>query len=224
LNTAYTQDKEKIIPFEKQNKNTQYKSFSGGMRLSYGNNPSLLKFVQYELPDYYKVPESQQISDFNVGYEFYGGFEYQVTKNFSLKAEYSYFVKSVNSTAPQYSMYDFTYYDNNMLLTGLYLIPGEYFYLKFGAGAGLVLSKLSTQTYGLENNYNSTGLNLKLEGVLNTQISNSLATYFGVFLSNTFNGTLKKSDGSKLLNRTGDEVNLNSFKLGLSLGFEYFIF
>jgi len=130
----------------------------------------------------------------------------------------------VNSTAPQYSMYDFTYYDNNILLTGFYLIPGEYFYLKFGAGAGLVLSKLSTQTYGLENNYNSTGLNLKLEGVLNTQISNSLATYFGVFLSNTFNGTLKKSDGSKLLNRAGEEVNLNSFRIGLSLGFEYFIF
>ena len=194
------------------------------MRLSYGNNPSLLRFVQYELPDYYKVPESQQISDFNVGYEFFGGFEYQVAKNFSLKADYSYFVKSVNSTAPQYSMYDFTYYDNNILLTGFYLIPGEYFYLKFGAGAGLVLSKLSTQTYGLENNYNSTGLNLKLEGVLNTQISNSLATYFGVFLSNTFNSTLKKSDGSKLLNRAGEEVNLNSFRIGLSLGFEYFIF
>lgn len=224
LNTVYSQDKEKVIPFEKQNKNTKYKSFSGGMRLSYGNNPSLLRYVQYELPDYYRVPESQQISDFNVGYEFFGGFEYQITKNFSLKADYSYFVKSVNSSAPQYSMYDFTYYDHNILLTGFYLIPGEYFYLKFGAGAGLVLSKLSAQTFGLESEYNSTGLNLKLEGVLNTQISNSLATYFGIFLSNTFNATLKKSDDSKLLNRTGDEVNLNSFNLGLSLGFEYFIF
>lgn len=224
LNTTYSQDKEKIIPFEKQNKNTQYKSFSGGMRLSYGNNPSLLRFVQYELPDYYRVPESQQISNFNVGYEFFGGFEYQIASNFSLKADYSYFVKSVNSSAPQYSMYDFTYYDHNILLTGFYLIPGEYFYLKFGAGAGLVLSKLSAQTFGLENDYNSSGLNLKLEGVLNTQISSSLATYFGIFISNTFNATLKKSDDSKLLNRTGEEVNLNSFKLGLSLGFEYFIF
>ncbi|MBN1634286.1 MAG: hypothetical protein JW917_08995 [Ignavibacteria bacterium] len=222
LNTVFPQ--EKVTSFKKQNQNTKYKSFSGGMRLSYGNNPSLLRFVQYELPDYFRVPESQQIPDFEVGYEFFAGFEYQVAKNFSLKADYSYFVKSMNSSASQYSMYDFTYNCHNILLTGYYLIPGEHFYLKFGAGSGMVLSNLSTQTFGLISNYNSAGLITKLESVLNTQISNSLAAYFGVFLSGTFNGTLKKSDGSKLSNRTGEEVNLNSFMLGLSLGFEYFIF
>lgn len=215
---------EKIISFEKQNKGAKYKSISGGMRLSYGSNPSLLRFIQYELPDYFRVPESLQIPDFNVGYEFFGGFEYQLAKKFSLKADYSYFIKSVNSTASQYSMYDFTYNSHNILLTGYYLIPGEHFYLKFGAGTGLILSKLSTQMYGLLADYNSTGLKVKIESVLNTQISNSLAAYFGVFLSNTFNGAMEKSDGSKLLNRTGEEVNLNSFGFGLSLGFEYFMF
>lgn len=222
LNTAVSQ--EKIISFEKQNKNTKYKSVSGGMRLSYGNNPSFLNYVKYELPDYFRVPESQQIPDFEVGYEFFGGFEYQLAKNFSLKADYSYFIKSLNSTAPQYLSYDFTYYNHNILLTGYYLIPGEYFYLKFGAGAGLILSNLSTQTFGLSGNYNSKGINTKLESVLNTQISNSIAAYFSVFLSGTFNGSLKNSDGSLLRTRPGEEVNLNSFNIGLGLGFEYFIF
>jgi len=222
LNSAVSQ--ENIISFGKQNKNTKYKSVSGGMRLSYGNNPSFLKFVQYELPDYFRVPESQQISNFEVGYEFFGGFEYQLAKNFSLKADYSYYIKSLNSTAPQYSAYDFTYYNHNILLTGYYLIPGDYFYLKFGAGTGLILSSLSTQTFGLTGKYNSTGINTKLEGVLNTQISNSIAAYFSVFLSGSFNGSLKNSDGSLLKSRPGEEVNLNSFNAGLGLGFEYFIF
>ncbi len=222
LNSAVSQ--EKIISFGKQNKNTKYKSISGGMRLSYGNNPSFLNYVRYELPDYFRVPESQQIPDFEVGYEFFGGFEYQLAKNFSLKTDYSYFIKSLNSTAPQYSAYDFSYYNHNILLTGYYLIPGEYFYLKFGAGGGLVLSTMNSQSFGLTGEFNSTGINTKLEGVLNTQISNSIAAYFSVFLSGTFNGSLEYSDGSLLKTRQGEEVNLNSFYVGLGLGFEYFIF
>jgi len=213
-----------VIPFEKQNKNKNFKAFAAGMRLSYGNNKSLLDYIRFELPDYYIIPEEQKIPDFNVGYEFFGEAEYQLTKHFSLKADYSYSIKSLNSTAPQFSNYDFSVYTHNILLTGYYIIPGKYYYLKLGGGTGLAISELRKQTFGLIEEYNSTGINVKLESVLNTQISNSIAAYIGVFLSNSINATLKNGNGEKVISRSGEEINLNSFNIGLGLGLEIFIF
>lgn len=205
-----------------QNKKNFFTAISFGMGVDYSNNPSLKKYIQYTIPQYVTLSPSDQLSDFASGLEFFGGIERQISKNFSLKAEYLYFIKSYNvAVVPQY---DFSYTNHQPFLIVNYIIPNEYFYIKLGAGAGYILSKFRVKLFGGETDYTSSGLGLKLEGVLNAQISKSVTGYISGYLYNTIQQDLKDNNGNDLISSNGDKVNLSSFGAGLRLGVEVYIF
>jgi len=212
----------RIVSFGEQSKDGLYYSFSAGMGISYGNNPDLISYIGYELPNYNNLSDSRKLSDYGTGLGFFVAGEKQVAKNFSVKLDYNYLIKSNNLT--EYPNYDYTTYSHNFLLTGYYLIPGDYFFLKFGAGAGPVFYSFNEKIYSNENSYKSTGAEVKLDAVLNVQIAKSMATYFGVFAYKNFAPALKDSDGNKLLNRIGQEVTPGSQGVGLRLGIEVVLF
>lgn len=212
----------KIISFGEQSKKGLYYSFSAGMGISYGNNPDLISYIGYELPNYNNLSESRKLSDYGTGLGFFAAAEKQIAKNFSAKLDYLYLIKSNNLT--EYPDYDYTTYSHSFLVTGYYLIPGDYFFLKFGAGAGPVFYSFNEKIFRTEKSYKSTGAEIKLDAILNIQIAKSVATYFGVFAYKNFSPTLEDSDGNKLLNRTGAEVSPVSQGVGLRLGIEIVIF
>jgi hypothetical protein len=210
------------VSFMVQNKNHLYTSFSFGMGVDYSNNPSLKKYIQYTIPNYSTFSPQDQLSDFTAGLEFFAGVEKQIARNFSLKAEYSYFIKSYNvAIAPNY---DFSYKNHQPFLIANYIFPNEYFYIKAGAGIGYILSDLTVKQFGGETNYTSTGIGLKLEGVLNAQISRNVAGYLSGFITNSILQNLKDKSGNELISSSGDRVNLSSFGVGLRLGVEVYIF
>ncbi len=212
----------RIVSFGEQSKNGLYYSFSAGMGISYGNNPDLISYIGYELPNYNNLSDARKLSEYGTGLSFFIAGEKQIAKNFSLKLDYNYLIKSNNLT--EYPNYDFTTYSHNFLLTGYYLIPGDYFFLKFGAGAGPVFYSFNEKIFTNETSYNSTGAEIKLDAVLNVQIAKSVATYFGVFAFKNFSPPLKDSGGNKLLNRAGGDVSPGSQGVGLRLGIEVVLF
>ncbi|MFA5405259.1 MAG: hypothetical protein WC358_10020 [Ignavibacteria bacterium] len=211
------------VSFQSLNKKNKFTSFSFGMGATYGNNPSLKNFIQYEIPNYGTLTRDDQLSEFYTGLDFFCGVEKQISKIFLLKAEYSYFIKSYN--VKLYPQYDFSYYNHQPFLMLFYLIPQEYSYIKIGAGTGYVYSKFSVKEYGAENSYTSNGFGFKTELILNTQIGKSFAGYISGYLSKSFLSNLKDNNGKELLtNGTKETVNLSSFGAGIRLGVEIFIF
>jgi hypothetical protein len=221
--------KNKEISFEEQNKKAKYYSFSFGMGINYGDNKSLKSYIEGQLPFYNEVPVNDKLSDFATGIEFFGGAELQLSKKLALKGEYAYFFKSYNSTYSNgyqsYSNYDFSYYNHQPFLTLYYLIPQQSSFIKIGAGAGFLASTFTEKAFGNEvGSYTSTGIGIKLDAVLDLQMGKNLAGYLGGYINKSFQGDLKKSDGSMLLNKDGGTVNLNSFGLGIRAGLEFFFF
>jgi hypothetical protein len=213
---------EKTESFSYQNKKHYYTSIAAGMGIDYGNNNSLNDFIGYEIPNYSTLPQDQKLSDFKAGFEFFGSVERQLMKKFALKLDYSYFAKSNNIA--YYPNYEFNYNNHQIVLTGVYIIPGEYSYIKFGLGVGKIFSDFTAKSYFRNGDYKSDGFIAKLEGVINFQIGKNLGGYLNGYMANTFNKDLEDKDGVKLSNSGVTSVNLNSFMFGLRLGIEVYIF
>jgi hypothetical protein len=222
FNSSFLFAQKENISFEKQNKISNYISFSAGMGLEYCNNPSLKKYIEYELPFYNNLYQNQKLTDFYTGFEFFGGAEFQLKKNFSLKADYSYFTKSYNVSL--YPDYDFTYINHQPYITAFYVIPQEYSFFKIGIGAGFLYSVFTKKAYSSEISYTSTGVGLNLDAVLDFQISKSVAGYIQGYINKTFQGNLKDNNGTELKNRNNEVVDLSSLGVGIRLGVEVFIF
>jgi hypothetical protein len=209
--------------FGDQGKNKKYTSFAFGMGAAYGNNTSLNTFISYELPNYNTLSDNQKLKDFGTGFEFFGNVERQVLKNLAVKLDYSYLIKSNKVSSYPNNSYD--YKNHQIVLILNYVIPGQYHFLKFGAGAGPVFSSLESVSYIINNGtYTSTGVLAKAEGTFSIQMGKNLAGYINGYIGNVFAGNLKGSDGKELKNAAGDTVNLSSFMLGLRLGIEFYIF
>ncbi|MFZ4589587.1 MAG: hypothetical protein ACOYN6_01190 [Ignavibacteria bacterium] len=209
--------------FGEQGKNRKYTSFAFGMGAAYSNNKSLNTFIGYELPNYNTLSESQKLKDFRTAFEFFGNVERQVSKNIAVKLDYSYLIKS-NKVA-MYQNNTFDYNNHQIVLTLNYVMPGDYHFLKFGAGAGPVFSSLESVSYITNSGtFTSTGVLAKAETSFSIQMGKSLAGYINGYIGNVFAGNLKGKDGKELKNAAGENVNLSSFMIGLRLGIEFYIF
>ena len=215
----------KKVSFSQQNKNSKYISFSFGMGVNYGDNSSLVNFVGYELPFYNTLSPADKLSNFSAGFEGFAGVEFQIKKSYSIKVEYSYFSKSISLTSlAQYQNYEFNYVSHQPFITAFYIIPQEYSYIKLGFGAGFIHSIFTTKIYNAGIDYSSNGIGLKLNAILDVQISKNLAGYIEGYINKSFQGNLKDDSGNLLISRNGDNVNLNIFGLGMRLGAEFIIF
>src|ERR1700674_2060933 len=65
-------------------------SFALGMGVSYGHMTSFNNYLKEV------IGVSDSVKSFNIGIEFFGGLEYELSKKFSLRLEYSYFIRSTS--------------------------------------------------------------------------------------------------------------------------------
>ncbi|MEO8209376.1 MAG: hypothetical protein ABI840_02360 [bacterium] len=208
--------------FEKQNKKSRYVSISFGMGVSTSNNPSLTNFIELDVPNYSFDPNTEKVGKFTTGIGFFGGVEFQVKKNFSVKPEYSYFIKSID--IPSNANYQYHYNSNQPMVMFNYIFSQRNSFIKFGLGGGYFFNNFTRKVINIETEYSSSGAAIKFEGIFNAQLGKSAATYFSGFLVQSFSSDLKNSNGNYLLDLNGGKVNLNSFGLGVRLGLEIFIF
>jgi hypothetical protein len=190
-------------------------SLSAGMGLSYGTSPSFTSYLREVLP-----LSKDSVKSFKVGIEFFGGLEYQLSKKFSLRLEYSYFIRSISYT---YSYYTFDYFINihQPYLVANYLLKYKNFEFKLGAGAGYHFANLENKLS--QSNtvvYNSHGIGYKGEVVFSANLSRKFHSYISGFVYGSTLSSLKDSQGNLLKSpQSNSEVNLGGVGAGVRLGF-----
>ena len=208
--------------FSQLNKKNSYISFSFGMGANYSSNPSIITFIEGDIPSYNIIPSDERLSTLDGGLEFFSGIEYQLAKNFSIKGEYSFFTKSFSVT--RFPNYEYSYINHQPYILFNYIIPDKNSFIKIGAGPGYIITNFSAKRFGGETKYHSSGFGIMGEGVANLQISSNVGGYVSVYTFKTFTGDLKDDNETPLLNNNGEAVNSSSFGVGLRLGMEIFIF
>ncbi len=210
------------ISFEKQNAGNKYKNFSFGMGISYSNNTSLVNFVKQDFPNYNPNSTAGNIKSLDAGVEFFGSSEFQISRLWSVKAEYSYFTKSIS--LPAGTFYTYSYNAHQPLLNLSYISRSQFIFFKFGAGVGYDFSTFTRSVSNFDAKYTASGFIIKPEISANAQLSNKVAGYISGFMDFKFTGDLKDDAGANLLTPSGETVNLNSQGLGLRLGLSIYIF
>ncbi|MGH2574595.1 MAG: hypothetical protein ACRDFC_02730 [Ignavibacteria bacterium] len=193
-------------------------SLSLGMGISLINTPEFSEYLKNEIP----YSDKDSIKAFSIGLEFFGGLEYPVSKSFSIKLDYSYFIKSITYRYSFFT-YDFFYFIHQPYMMGFYVTGGKHYRFKIGAGAGYQFAQLErTLDPNTEMVYKSNGPGVRGEIIYDAILSKRLSSYISGFVFGNFPGKLKDSGGNVLISpNTGKEVNLSGFGIGLRLGLTY---
>ncbi len=189
------------------------------MGISMSTAPSLVDYIRSDIP----FANNDSVKSFGVGLEFFGALEYDISKIYSLKLDYSYFIKSL-SYKYSYFTYDYFYSIHQPYLIGSYVTRGSTYKFKFGIGVGYHAAQLKKDIgAGSDLVYNASGLGYRGEIVFMAQLSNKLGSYVSGFINGSSIGTLKDKDEKPLKNsNTGEEVNLSGFGIGLRLGLSFY--
>lgn len=191
-------------------------SISAGMGVSLTNTPSFNNYLEEYIP----YTSKDSIKSFSVGFEVFGGLEYTVNKKYSVKLDYSYFTK-ILTYQYSYNKYDFTIHTHQPYIMGYYVSSGTNYRFKYGVGAGYHFAYLNrTISNTNEVNFKASGPSFRGELIFSADLSKSLASYLGGFVTWSIIGKLKDSNGYILKNTTtGEEVNLSGYGVGARLGF-----
>lgn len=191
-----------------------------GMGISFTNAASLNDYLRNTIPS----GSGDTIKSFGSAIEFFGGLEYEFSKKFSIKVDYSYFFRSMTHKF-SFITYDYFYYVHQPYLIADYSVKGNNYKINVGAGAGYMFGTLSEAIYSSnEKKYSSSGLAVKGELVVSLALSKNFYSYISGSLSNSFMSPLKDSNGNKLMHSNGKEVNLSSFSAGVRLGVLVYLF
>jgi len=187
------------------------------MGVSMVNAQSLTNFLKEEVP----FTNKDSISSFNVGLEVFGGVEVQYSRSFSLKLDYSYFFKSYTYTQVSYYTFDYFYQVHQPYLMAYYVVPGKHYSFKFGGGLGFLYAIFHrTDDRASDARYTSTGMGIKGEVIFTADLSKRMESYLSGFIKGDSFAKLKDSGGHSMTTlNSGQEVDLNSFAVGLRLGF-----
>jgi len=144
-----------------------------------------------------------------------------LSSNFELGLEIPYQIYSYNNNV-ELGQYDLTY---NLILPSViayYALVGNGYNFKIGGGAGprFVSVKESKKWLGSEIDYSSTGFGIIVRAEGNTVLSENVFANIGVDIRYDINGEPSDTDGNKITNFT-ENVNFNSFAIGLKLGISY---
>ncbi len=176
-----------VVAQEQSNSRSRFIQISAGMGVSAHWDPTMADYINaLTLPS-----PGQKLAGFTSASEFFITPEVQVSDDWSVGLEYSYFLKSYNVSG--FYQWDFSY--NAHLPTFLvhYLVPGNGYWLKFGGGVGYAFGKLSSdflETGGSEN-ANTSGPSFKIEAVGNTEFDEHFWGSIGVELRWVYAGSFK---------------------------------
>jgi hypothetical protein len=189
----------------------------GTMGINFLSVPSLQDYINFSHPD-------DQLGSFNsaVIFAIEGG--YFLSPNFliSLDGAYQLFSYTNVSTNGKYEM---IYTALPISVLGYYVIGGDGYNIKFGAGVGprFVNIQESLPGLGTTEDYNSTGVGFLIRVDGNTMLGGGFYANIGADLRYDLNGE-PDNNGKKLTNSVYNQnVNLDTFALGVKLGISYLI-
>ncbi len=183
-----------------------------GMGINFSSTPSLKDYVN-------QIAGYEEMTSFSSAVIFSGEYDYAVSKTYDIGLEVAYLLSSV--TFSTYGTYDFSYHVIMPTVTSYYVIRGEGYNFKFGGGVGIrmVSADESFPSSPSANNFTSTGFGFLLRAAGNTRLSDQFYVNILGDLRYDLNGNLKGWEEHH--SSDYNQVNLNSFSAGVSLGITY---
>ncbi len=183
-----------------------------GMGINFGSTPSLKDYIN-------QIAGYDEMASFNSAVIFSAEYDHAVSNTYDIGLEVAYLLSSV--TFSSYGTYDFSYHVIMPTITSYYVIRGEGYNFKFGGGVGirLVSADESFPSSPSAKNFTSTGFGFLLRAAGNTRLSDRFYVYISGDLRYDLNGDLKGWEENHSTNY--NQVNLNTFSAGVSLGITY---
>jgi hypothetical protein len=192
----------------------------GTMGINFLSVPSVQDYINENF-----ASSNAQLGTFNSAVIFTGEVGTFLGKNFELGLEIPYQIYSYTENVGL-GQYELAYNSFMPSVMAYYVLLGNGFNFKFGGGAGLRFVNVSENKkwQGTEDPYSSTGFGglLRVEG--NTALAENVYANIGLDLRYDVNGEPEDSEGNKLVNNVkGENINFNTFSLGVKLGISYLI-
>lgn len=178
----------------------------GGMGISFVYAPSFNSYLEKRADD--------RINAFSSTAEFYGEVDYSITQKYQVGVEYVYTLFDFSSSYA--GSYNINYTHIKPSLLGYYVISGEGYKFKFGAGAGPRLIYL-TENISIDEDYEALGIGFLLRAQGHTKLGDKFFVNIGSTLRTDFPGTPNNSN-----NAFHDDANINSFSVSVNIGISYF--
>lgn len=195
-------------------------TFSFGMGVGYGATPKFTEYLRNEIP----YSNSDTIPYYNGNVEFFGGLDYGINRNFSVRVDYSFYTRNINYTYNIFS-FDYTINSHQPYIFLNYIFRNPKINLRFGLGAGYHFQDVISKTGAFnEKKYNSNGFGLRLETAYNLRLSKNFYGIFNIFGYTNFYSLLKDENGITLkATNTNKEASLSGYGIGARLGFAFIL-
>ena len=183
----------------------------GDMGINFISTPSLTDYINQNFSN-----PNQQQGSFNSAVNFAVEFGHFFSPEFLMSIEGVYQISSYTNQI-SFGQYDFNWNAIMPSVIAYYVLGGKGYNLKFGGGAGIRFSSVEEKQNwnGQTRNLNSTGFGFLVRADGNTLLSGNLRY--------DLNGEPEDSGGNPLRNNVQNEnVDLNSFSIGIRLGIAYY--
>ena len=188
------------------------------MGINFMSIPSLQDYINENF-----APPNDQLGSFVSSVIFAGEGGLFINENFEMTMEVAYQIYSYTTTTGLGGQYDLTY--NNLMpsILAYYILGGSGYNLKFGGGLGLRFPNVdeSLPATGSTITYTTIGYGVIARAEGNTLLGGDVFANIGAEIRYDVNGEPENS-GKTLTNIVqGENVNFNTFSLGVRLGISY---
>jgi hypothetical protein len=191
----------------------------GSMGIDFISSPSLSDYINQKY-----APPYDQLKSFTSAVVFSVEGDMFIKENYQVGLELSYLLNSFTYNSDLgLGSYDLTYKIIMPAIVNYYVIQGTGYEFKFGGGIGIPFVIVDEKIWGTvsSNKYNSTGLGIILRADGNTVLSGNVYANIGADLKYGFNGKPKNGNQYIVNEASNENVNFNSFSVGIHLGITY---
>ena len=192
----------------------------GTMGINFLSFPSLQDYINENF-----APSEGELGTFNSAVIFTGEVGTFLSKSFELSIEIPYQIYSYTENVDP-GQYELAYISLLPSVMAYYVILGSGYNVKFGGGAGVRFIDVteSEKWQGTEDSFSSVGFGGLIRAEANTALAENVYANIGLDLRYDINGEPENSSGEALENFVkGENVNFDTFSVGVKLGISYLI-
>lgn len=192
---------------------------SAGMGVGFINSPSFTDYINY-----YFAPADDGLPSFGTALELFAEADFDVDENYQIGVEYGHQIFSYNVNSYKAGYYDVSYIHFKPSVVGYYLIKGYGYKFKFGGGIGPRFVSMEEQLGNSisKDEYSATGVGFLLKVMGHTLLSDKLYAVIAGDIRYDMPGELADGDRKIRNISLNENVNVNSFSIGLKIGISYF--
>ena len=192
----------------------------GTMGINFLSFPSVQDYINENY-----APSGGELNTFSSAVIFTGEAGTFLNKSFELCVEIPYQIYSYTENVGP-GQYELAYNSILPSMIAYYVLLGDGYNVKFGGGVGVRFIDVteSKKWQGTEDSFSSVGFGGLIRAEANTALAENVYANLGFDLRYDINGEPENSNGNTLVNNVkAENVNFDTFSLGVKLGISYLI-